>query len=39
LLIDGNPLDDISLLQDRARLLMIMKDGELHKSPPPPRLG
>ncbi|MGC1462536.1 MAG: amidohydrolase family protein [Terracidiphilus sp.] len=38
LLIDGDPLDDISILQDRAKLLMIMKDGELHKAPPSSRL-
>jgi imidazolonepropionase-like amidohydrolase len=38
LLIDGDPLDDISILQDRAKLLMIMKDGELYKSPPSSRL-
>jgi imidazolonepropionase-like amidohydrolase len=38
LLIDGNPIDDISILQDRAKLLMIMKDGELYKPPPPSRL-
>jgi imidazolonepropionase-like amidohydrolase len=32
LLIDGDPLKDIRLLQDRARLLLIMKDGALHKN-------
>jgi imidazolonepropionase-like amidohydrolase len=31
LLIDGDPLKDIRLLQDRARLLLIMKDGGIHK--------
>lgn len=31
LLIDGDPLADISVLQQRERLLMIMKDGKLHK--------
>lgn len=40
LLVDGNPLDDIKLFQDRDRILMIMKDGSLHKEPatdyPPP---
>jgi hypothetical protein len=31
-------LDDISILQDRAKILMIMKNGELYKAPPPSRL-
>lgn len=29
-LVDGDPLDDIRILQDRARLAVIMKDGRLH---------
>ena len=33
LLVDGNPLQEISLLQDRERILMVMKDGQLHKDP------
>ena len=32
LLIDGNPLLDLSLLQDRSSILAIMKDGSFHKS-------
>jgi imidazolonepropionase-like amidohydrolase len=32
LLVDGNPLDDVSILADRHRLVMIMKDGLLHKN-------
>jgi imidazolonepropionase-like amidohydrolase len=32
LLVDGNPLYDLSLLQDRHALLAIMKDGQFHKS-------
>jgi len=32
LLVDGNPLHDLSLLQDRNALLAIMKDGQFHKS-------
>ena len=32
LLVDGNPLLDLSLLQDRSALLAIMKDGQFHKS-------
>ena len=31
LLVDGNPLADLSLLQDRQSLLAIMKDGQFHK--------
>jgi imidazolonepropionase-like amidohydrolase len=30
LLVDGDPLADIAILQDRARLRMIMKDGVVH---------
>jgi len=33
LLVDGDPTDDVTILQDRARLLMIMKDGKYHKAP------
>lgn len=32
LLVDGNPLNDVAILQDRDRLVMIMKDGIVHKS-------
>ena len=31
LLVDGDPLADIAILQDRGALRMIMKDGALHK--------
>ncbi|MEU0840615.1 amidohydrolase family protein [Streptomyces sp. NPDC005962] len=31
LLVDGDPLDDIRVLQDRDRLAVIMKDGRAHK--------
>ena len=34
LLVDGDPTQDVTLLQDRDNLLMIMKDGEYHKAPP-----
>jgi imidazolonepropionase-like amidohydrolase len=34
LLVDGNPLRDITVLQDRDNLLAIMKDGVFHKAPP-----
>lgn len=33
LLIDGDPLADITVLQKADRLLAVMKDGEFHKSP------
>ena len=33
LLVDGDPVADIKLLQDRDNLLMIMKDGVYHKPP------
>lgn len=33
LLVDGDPLVDISILQKRDRLLAIMQDGKFHKSP------
>lgn len=34
LLVDGDPTSDVTVLQDRNRLRMIMKDGDLHKAPP-----
>ena len=34
LLIDGDPLADITVLQDKRRILAVMKDGEFHRSPP-----
>jgi imidazolonepropionase-like amidohydrolase len=34
LLVDGDPIADIAVLQDRDRLLGIMKDGAFHKRPP-----
>jgi hypothetical protein len=33
LLVEGDPLTDIAILQDRSALRMIMKDGALHKGP------
>jgi imidazolonepropionase-like amidohydrolase len=33
LLVDGDPLADITVLQDKARLLAVMKDGEFHRAP------
>lgn len=36
LLVDGDPLADLALLQDRRRLRAIMKDGVFHKAPADP---
>jgi imidazolonepropionase-like amidohydrolase len=36
ILVDGDPLADVTLFQDHDRILMIMKDGAYHK---PPRRG
>jgi imidazolonepropionase-like amidohydrolase len=33
LVIDGDPLADIKILQDRSRILAVMKDGEFHRAP------
>jgi imidazolonepropionase-like amidohydrolase len=32
LVVDGNPLHDVRMLQDRSRLKLIMKDGVAYKS-------
>ena len=38
LLVDGDPVADITILQDPINLLAIMKNGAFHKTPPaPPR--
>ncbi len=37
LLVDGDVVADVKLLQDRDKLLMIMKDGVYHKAPVPRR--
>lgn len=34
LLIDGDPLTDITVLQNQAQILAVMKDGEFHRAPP-----
>lgn len=34
ILVDGDPVKDISILQDADRLSAIMKDGTFHKAPP-----
>ena len=33
LLVDGDPIADVAILQDKDRLVMIMQDGALHKAP------
>ena len=33
LLVDGDPLADITVLQDKSRILAVMKDGEFHRAP------
>ncbi|MBA15300.1 MAG: amidohydrolase [Sphingomonas sp.] len=33
LLVDGDPTEDVAILQDKNRLSMIMKDGALYKAP------
>jgi imidazolonepropionase-like amidohydrolase len=33
ILIDGDPLEDITILQDQSRIVGIMKDGVFHKDP------
>ena len=32
LLVEGDPTQDVAILQDPARLLMIMQGGRLHKA-------
>ena len=33
LLVDGDPVANIAILQDRSRLLAVMKDGRFHRAP------
>jgi hypothetical protein len=33
LVVDGDPTQEIRLMQDRDKLLVIMKDGVYHKAP------
>jgi imidazolonepropionase-like amidohydrolase len=33
ILIDGDPISNIRVLQDQSRILAIMKDGKFHKEP------
>ena len=39
LLVDGDPLRDVRILQDKNNLLAIMKDGQFHKQPQPGQYG
>ncbi|MER9955263.1 amidohydrolase family protein [Mesorhizobium australicum] len=39
LVVDGDPLADVRLLQDNARLVAIMQDGRFHKMPDLSRTG
>ncbi len=39
LLVRGNPVQDVSILQHQANLAMIMKDGICHKLDLTPELG
>jgi imidazolonepropionase-like amidohydrolase len=32
LIVDGNPLEDLTVLRDRSNLRVIMKDGQFHKN-------
>ena len=32
LIIEGDPLNDITVLQDRRKILAVMKDGKIHAS-------
>ena len=33
LLVDGDPLSDVTILQQPSRILAVMKDGAFHKEP------
>ena len=37
IMIDGDPLADLSLFQDPDNIIMVMKDGGYHKTPQPRR--
>ncbi len=37
LLVDGNPVDEISIMQTPNRITTIMKSGTFHKAPQPAR--
>jgi imidazolonepropionase-like amidohydrolase len=31
IVVDGDPLDDIAVLQDRQRINLVMKDGQIYR--------
>ena len=33
LLVDGDPTKDVTILQDKARIPAVMKDGRFHREP------
>jgi imidazolonepropionase-like amidohydrolase len=33
LLVDGDPIANVRILQDKSRILAIMKDGKFHRAP------
>lgn len=39
ILVDGDPLADVTILQDKSRILAVMKDGEFHRAPLPAAVG
>lgn len=39
LLVDGDPLRNVRILEDKDNLIAIMKDGKFHKSPKEARYG
>ncbi|HEY0518489.1 MAG TPA: amidohydrolase family protein, partial [Ilumatobacteraceae bacterium] len=32
IVVDGDPVDDIAMLQDRQRIHLVMKDGNIHRN-------
>ena len=39
LLVDGDPISNVSILQDHKRIVMIMQDGKFHKRPDSREMG
>lgn len=39
ILVDGDPLADVTILQDKSRILAVMKDGAFHRAPPQAAAG
>lgn len=36
ILVDGNPLEDITVLQDLTKITAVMKNGQFHREPAQP---